>query len=465
MKSATLMQRPPTVIIGSALLAAFILSGCGGGGNFDNPAYNPSSGSGNGGSTTNLFANTYMGKVALRDSSNQLTGNFAVINLVISANNQVNGTVIIQAGSTVADATIKHGQTAYSASAIKSHANANGTITVSGTANPQSGVLTATGSGSDNAGVLTTVTLNGTLEQLSATQLTTATVTTTTNGVTSSGMGTLPGTTRVIPSSNITLPILTGASKIPPGVTVKFAATGVDEPANPDHAETGDVVNFTIPDYHSPSFDGYSNIDSGGWAFTYDGTYFTVHVPLKAPITTGYEVRDRATGSPHSATFQVVPNPLQRYTAGTNFIGGAVWADVDFFPSLTAINTAAGTAGVKVFITNSFRATGQTLQGVIVPPADMSNHLVGHAIDMNVQYTDSSGVTHLANSSVLGQTTPPAPVAAFIAGVKAAGLRWGGDFLTPDVVHFDDNYNADAAQWQQKYGVIQQCVQSSGFTP
>ena len=40
--------------------------------------------------------------------------------------------------------------------------------------------------------------------------------------------------------------------------------------------------------------------------------------------------------------------------------------------------------GVTMHITHAFRKDGQDLDGTVYPPATRSNHLVGHAIDMNL---------------------------------------------------------------------------------
>ena len=37
-----------------------------------------------------------------------------------------------------------------------------------------------------------------------------------------------------------------------------------------------------------------------------------------------------------------------------------------------------------MWVTHAFRKDGQDIGGTIVPPASKSNHLVGHAIDMNL---------------------------------------------------------------------------------
>ena len=37
-----------------------------------------------------------------------------------------------------------------------------------------------------------------------------------------------------------------------------------------------------------------------------------------------------------------------------------------------------------MWVTHAFRKEGQDIGGTIVPPASKSNHLVGHAFDMNL---------------------------------------------------------------------------------
>ena len=70
---------------------------------------------------------------------------------------------------------------------------------------------------------------------------------------------------------------------------------------------------------------------------------------------------------------------------GTQFIGKEIRADVDFWPGLDRINRYALESGVQVYVTSSTREPGRTVQGNIVKPASHSNHLVGHAIDMNLK--------------------------------------------------------------------------------
>jgi len=139
-----------------------------------------------------------------------------------------------------------------------------------------------------------------------------------------------------------------------------------------------------------------------------------------------------------------------RIYRNTRFIGGELRADVEFFPSLDALNGFATECGVEIFVTSSTREPGRTVSGAIVKPASRSNHLVGHAIDMNLK---SAG--GLFNSQALTRANSPnlpAEIHRFIDKVRAhPPLRWGGDFSQEDPVHIDDNLNGrDPARWDSK---------------
>jgi len=140
--------------------------------------------------------------------------------------------------------------------------------------------------------------------------------------------------------------------------------------------------------------------------------------------------------------------PLQVYT-NSRFMGSRLIAHVEFFPALDRINQYAEQADVKLLITSSFRRNAN-VAGAIVRPATMSNHMVGHAIDMNFKY--GPGYTKACNSSCLFRQPLPGPVQRFIDLVRQDnGLRWGGDFSTYDPVHIDDHYNQDRASWLAKF--------------
>ncbi|MBE8987264.1 peptidoglycan-binding protein [Nostoc sp. LEGE 12450] len=135
----------------------------------------------------------------------------------------------------------------------------------------------------------------------------------------------------------------------------------------------------------------------------------------------------------------------------SQFIGKPVLADIEFIPHLEKINDFAATNGLKIFVTSSARPWGVPIGGAIVPPAKMSNHLIGHAIDMNIQIGGK-----LYTSHELGDfnSLPPA-IKAFITAIRNHPvLRWGGDFGDP--VHIDDGLNLHNPNlWKDKFSIIQ----------
>ncbi|QKQ77388.1 peptidoglycan-binding protein [Nostoc sp. TCL240-02] len=136
---------------------------------------------------------------------------------------------------------------------------------------------------------------------------------------------------------------------------------------------------------------------------------------------------------------------------GSQFINKLVLADIEFIPHLEKINDFAATNGLKIFITSSARPWGLPVGGAIVSPAKMSNHLIGHAIDMNIQIGGK-----LYTSHELGDfnSLPPA-IKAFITAIRNHPvLRWGGDFGDP--VHIDDGLNLrNPNLWKDKFPIIQ----------
>ena len=139
---------------------------------------------------------------------------------------------------------------------------------------------------------------------------------------------------------------------------------------------------------------------------------------------------------------------LERYHH-PQVIGKPAIVDLAFFPALDRLAGYAAAAGVLILITSATRDPGGLVNGAIVKPADRSNHLVGHAIDFNLQTKDGR-IFNSARLKDLGKQ--PAPVRKFIAAVRAdAGLRWGGDFSQPDVVHIDDGLNVrNPTTWAAK---------------
>ena len=141
--------------------------------------------------------------------------------------------------------------------------------------------------------------------------------------------------------------------------------------------------------------------------------------------------------------------------AGSQFVGKPALADVEFIPFLQQVNAFAAEQGLQVHVTSSARQHGVAVGNTIVPPATRSNHLVGHAIDMNLIHDGE-----LFNSVALRKSNLqrlPSAVRKFIEAVRdEKHLRWGGDFSQQDPVHIDDELNGrDAAAWDTKFPIIQ----------
>jgi murein L,D-transpeptidase YcbB/YkuD len=57
--------------------------------------------------------------------------------------------------------------------------------------------------------------------------------------------------------------------------------------------------------------------------------------------------------------------------------------DVEFVTESNKVKQFAADSGLQIHVTSSPRRQGVTVGGAIVRPATFSNHLIGHAIDMN----------------------------------------------------------------------------------
>jgi len=140
-----------------------------------------------------------------------------------------------------------------------------------------------------------------------------------------------------------------------------------------------------------------------------------------------------------------------------NIVGNenkTVLVDSLFLPAMYRIDSYAQINNVRIVVTSSFRTPDQKLTMTIVPPAKMSNHLAGHAIDMNIEYNGvlyESGSLKKSNLNKL-----PPNVRNFINDIrKDKGLRWGGDFSNEDPVHIDDGLNENSLNWKERFDACQ----------
>jgi len=140
---------------------------------------------------------------------------------------------------------------------------------------------------------------------------------------------------------------------------------------------------------------------------------------------------------------------IAQYTQA-RFEGKPLFADKDFWPCLDRISAFAKQCNVFIYVTSSAREPGRTVRGAIVTPASRSNHMIGHAIDMNVR-----SAAGFFNSKKLKKSNlpnlPPA-VRQFIQHVRDdEEMRWGGDFRQEDTVHIDDSFNLRHPElWDKK---------------
>merc|ERR1712002_686300 len=139
---------------------------------------------------------------------------------------------------------------------------------------------------------------------------------------------------------------------------------------------------------------------------------------------------------------------------GTHIVGYnglTVEYESGFESSLDKINSYAKQCGVTVYVTHAFRQEGQDLGGTVVPPASNSNHLVGHAIDMNLN-TDSGWCN--GDCLLAGYNSD---AECFIDKVNNdVTMRWGGVWYSADPVHIDDGLNvSDMNTWNELYYDLQ----------
>jgi D-alanyl-D-alanine carboxypeptidase len=128
--------------------------------------------------------------------------------------------------------------------------------------------------------------------------------------------------------------------------------------------------------------------------------------------------------------------------------GDVLRVDQEFEPKILELAEQAAKLSVSIWVTSSLREPYRPVDGAIVEPARLSNHHIGHALDMNVLFGGK-----LYGSSVLGNLpTLPHNVQKFLKeAIAGAQLKWGGDFTTPDVVHIDDRFNIQKpAEFQAK---------------
>ena len=118
----------------------------------------------------------------------------------------------------------------------------------------------------------------------------------------------------------------------------------------------------------------------------------------------------------------------------------------DFVPWVKVLNGAAKDNKVMLRINQAFRVQGLPVSGAVVPPASKSQHLIGHAVDLNIV---DGAVVNLAAMFLAGTATQGAK--DLVKAAKNLGLRWGGDFSPKDPPHFDDLVDPAGAQYLHSF--------------
>ncbi len=131
---------------------------------------------------------------------------------------------------------------------------------------------------------------------------------------------------------------------------------------------------------------------------------------------------------------------LINYT-NTNIAGKCI-IDDGFVPVMDHINDVCKKHHFMFIVTSSKRDS-TLVKGAIVPPAKMSNHLVGHAVDGNLKNLTTG---EYFNSKKMGDRKGDDE--AVISEIESTMTRWGGRFKREDTVHFDSGLNLkNPAHW------------------
>nr|XP_039259092.1 uncharacterized protein LOC120335622 [Styela clava]XP_039259093.1 uncharacterized protein LOC120335622 [Styela clava] len=122
-----------------------------------------------------------------------------------------------------------------------------------------------------------------------------------------------------------------------------------------------------------------------------------------------------------------------------------------FVADMDTLNSYARQCDVTVWVTHAFREEGQNLGGTVVPPATTSNHLVGHAIDFNLDTPNG-----WCNGDCLYDGYNSNAQCFIQKVLDTSGLRWGGYWSPSDPVHIDDGLNAyHYNEWEALYYDLQ----------
>jgi peptidoglycan hydrolase-like protein with peptidoglycan-binding domain len=197
----------------------------------------------------------------------------------------------------------------------------------------------------------------------------------------------------------------------------------------------GSIESITAID---PGASGVCTADLAGHLIDWQSGPFLATTPLVRLNLAGFSNIRVA------PTFTVLAYPAAQH--------GEILIHADFAAAIAILNTQAAAHGVTLLINQTFRSAEIPPSGAIVPPAQKSQHLIGHAVDLNIKDGDV-----LNTSSSFASGTATSAARAFISAAKSSGLRWGGDFTPADPVHFDDFVHPDSDAYAMDYFFAQHC--------
>lgn len=142
-------------------------------------------------------------------------------------------------------------------------------------------------------------------------------------------------------------------------------------------------------------------------------------------------------------------------------LGKPCMVHADFIPAMDLFCRYLEIVKCTAHINSSYRANADNIKGAVVTPARRSNHMIGCAIDCNL--IDSKG--KMWSSKEMEVFCPESPqynpkiineIAQFLNLIRRSKtLRYGGDFKTPDPIHFDNGINvSNPKRWDEIYTEI-----------
>ena len=132
-----------------------------------------------------------------------------------------------------------------------------------------------------------------------------------------------------------------------------------------------------------------------------------------------------------------------------------VYVENDFLPCLQAMQDEATANSLTVWVTQAYRKDGVDPINPIVPPSSTSNHLVGHAIDCNLDTPYGWGNGDCMAKAYVDRNYDKYAY-DFLHAMTKRGYRYGVFWSPSDPVHIDDGLNLnDMNKWNRLFNEIQ----------